>query len=93
MTAKLSLAVQTIFVRKRVRMRTILQKVSAQQITVWPSKVTHRLDRSFIYGEVSSGLLKVLGGQRRGLVPVRMCYLITRHRYYNGVWESDGGSL
>ena len=35
-------------------MRKILQKVSAQQITVGPSKVTHRLDRSFIYGEVSS---------------------------------------
>ena len=35
-------------------MREILQKVPAQQITVGPSKVTHRLDRSFIYGEVSS---------------------------------------
>ena len=35
-------------------MRKILQKVSAQQITVGSSKVTHRLDRSFIYGEVSS---------------------------------------
>ena len=34
-------------------MRKILQKVSAQQITVGPSKVTHRLDRSFIYCEVS----------------------------------------
>ena len=35
-------------------MREILQKVSAQQITVGPSKVTHRLDRSFIYGEGSN---------------------------------------
>ena len=23
----------------------------------------------------------------------RMCYLIWRHRYYNGFWKSDGGSL
>ena len=62
MTAKLSLAVQTIFVRKRVRVRVrkILQKVSAQQITVGPSKVTHRLDRSFIYGEVSISLFYVV---------------------------------
>ena len=52
--AKLPLAVQTSFVWKSERVRKILQKVSAQQITVGPSKVTHRLDRSFIYGEVSS---------------------------------------
>ena len=23
----------------------------------------------------------------------RMCYLIRRHRYYNGVWESGGGAF
>ena len=42
------------FCLKSERVRKILQKVSAQQITVGPSEVTHRLDRSFIHGEVST---------------------------------------
>ena len=34
---------------EKEREKKILKKVSAQQITVGPSKVTHRLDMSFIY--------------------------------------------
>ena len=45
-------AVQTAFVRKRVR--KIVKELSPKQITVWPSQVTHRLRTSFLNGEFSN---------------------------------------
>ena len=39
--------------------RKILKKMSPTQITVRPAKVTHRLGRSLLYGEISRALLNL----------------------------------